>query len=272
MTVTPSHALTAMHDFGVDVRPYSENWWTFTTAGGFNPVGIAHHHTGGSAALLTPGSLSQKAMHRMLRAGRPDLDGPLCHFAPTFNGVGKRAIVYAIGWGNCNHAGLIARNVADLLKAGKYTGQAPGPDAVDGNSILYGFEYLHPGDRTSWPDELLDAGHRAAAALCEAHGWDGANGPGSNAEHRELTTRKPDRSWSGWGDGMRAAVARLLVSSDDDTTPPDPQGWVRPEKLQDAIRALRAQADVFEERNQPRKAEFLRAEARVLAKRFPRIL
>lgn len=267
--ISPDAAIEAMKDFGVDVRPYpfdSRPWYNFTTAGGWNPIGIIHHHTTGTRSLLTPGSDTQKAMLRLLRIGRSDLDGPLCHFAPTFNGAGKKSIVYAIGWDNVNHSGLMARNVYDALRAGAYTGERPGADAVDGNTVTYGIEYLHPGDATPWPDELLDAGHTAAAALCDAHGWDGSQRPGSNCEHREATSRKVDRSWSGWGDGMRAAVARAKPM----TQPSEPDGWLRPERVTDSIKLLRAQARAYEARGAVRKADVCREEARHLLAKFPR--
>ncbi len=264
-TISPAEAVEAIRDFGVEFRPFGDDWSRQTTAGGFDPVGVAHHHTAGSRAVLTPGSLSQKATLRLLRIGRSDLDGPLCHFAPTFVGNGKR-VVYGIGWGNTNHAGTIGRDVAAQLRRGRFTGDVRGPETIDGNALLYGLEYLHPGDGTGWPDELLDAGHRTAAALCQAHGWSPASWSGSQAEHRELTTRKIDRSWVKNGDGMRIAVQSLAAQEPADDLLDE---WTRPASVQQVIDALRTQAVAFQSGGRPRKARACRTEARHLVDLFP---
>lgn len=265
--ITPQEAVEAIKDWGVEFRPYGgPGWASHTTAGGWDPVGVAHHHTGGSGALLQAGwNASKEAMARLLRIGRSDLDGPLCALAPVFVGKGKR-VVLGIGWGNCNHAGLIDNDVARALRAGSFQGGGRGgAEQIDGNAILYGLEYMHPGTSAPWPDELLEAGHRTAAALCEAHGWARKNWAGSNAEHRELTTRKVDRSWQGWGDGMRKAIAELATQSTD----PAPDAWVRSPRIQDAISDLRVAAGFKAEDGRKRQAAFLRRQAAELAERFP---
>lgn len=261
-----------MRDWGVDFRPWGENWASRTTPGGWDPIGVAHHHTAGSGVLLHDGGTlgpSQRSMLQLLAIGR-DLDGngspdgPLCQLAPTFLGRGKKAAVFGIGWGNCNHAGYIDNDVARALRAGSFDGGGRGgAEQVDGNSILYGLEYLHPGDGTPWPDELLDAGHRTAAALCEAHGWDRRNWPGSNAEHRELTTRKIDRSWAKAGDGMRTAIRELSARSQE------PAPWVRNPPVQEAIEQLRKAAEYKKTVGRKHQAAALREFARDVAERFP---
>lgn len=267
MTARPEALVEAIKDWGVDFRPYpfsDRPWHAFTTTGGWDPQGIAHHHTAGSAALLDEGmNLSKRAILRLLRVGHSQLNGPLCAFAPTFMAKGKR-VVFGIGFGNTNHAGLIAANVASALRSGTYRGAAPGPDAVDGNELLYGLEYLHPGTAAPWPDELLDAGHRTACAISEAEGWSPEAWAGSQAEHRELTRRKVDRSWSGWGDGMRAEVARLAVLRHA-----EPDGWDRTPLIHEAIVLLRRQAREFDAHEQPRRARVCWNQARALAERFP---
>jgi hypothetical protein len=266
--ISAAAAAEALRDWGVDFRPWGAGWADRTTAGGWDPIGIAHHHTAGSGVLAhDSGKLgaSQRSMLDLLTRGRPDLDGPLCHLAPTFLGKGKKAAVFGIGWGNCNHAGFIDNDVARALRAGSFAGGGRGgPETVDGNSILYGLEYLHPGDGTPWPEELLEAGHRAAAALCEAHGWKPGNWAGSNAEHRELTTRKIDRSWSGAGDGMRKQIEALARG---DVREPAP--WVRTADVQAAIRSLVAAADDKARVGRKRQAAALRSYANDLRVRFP---
>lgn len=273
MTARPTDLVEAIQDWGVEFRPYpfsSQPWYDFTTPGGWDPQGVAHHHTGGPLALCQGSTLnsSKAAMLRLLRIGR-DLDGngtpdgPLCHFAPTFMGTGKR-VVYGIGFGNTNHAGMIAANVAAAIRTGTYRGAAPGPDAVDGNSILYGLEYLHPGTTALWPDELLDAGHRTAAAICEAEGWSPGAWAGSQAEHREITRRKVDRSWVGWGTGLRAAVADLAASK-----PTEPDGWERTPAVAESIQLLRTEGKRFHDLGFPRRARVCRTTARDLSEKFP---
>jgi len=261
-----AQTLDALRDWGVPVKAYQPDgtaWWRHTTAGGWAPIGVMHHHTAGSRKVLTDAT-SQAAMLRLLRVGtaaassrmaardtadeeiasavaehltagalachdaqdigggrRVGLPGPLCHLAPAMVPGTDQARVWLIGWGNTNHAGLGSARVADLIARGEYQGQAPGPDAVDGNTLLWGLEYLHPGDSTPWPDALLDVGHRAACALSEACGWSRPAWPGSQLEHREWTTRKIDRSWTG---DVRAAVHAIaegdtvaLTKDDADT-------------------------------------------------------
>lgn len=205
---SPQELVTAFRDWGVPVRAYEPDgrpWYAHTTAGGWNARGIVHHHTAGSGRLLTH-DLSRRAMLRILRNGYAGLPGPLCHFAPSMDGNG-RAVLWLVGWGNVNHAGLgDAVNYRQLLH-GSYRGRRPTGSTLDGNASLYGLEYMHPGDSTRWPDELLHVGHSAAAAICDAHGWKGQTGARSNLEHREWTPRKIDRSWHG---DVRQAVHELL--------------------------------------------------------------
>lgn len=259
----------AIKDFGVEFRPYRSDWAVQTTAGGWDPVGVAHHHTAGRGVLShgEGGKIgpSQESMLELLRVGRSDLDGPLCHFAPVYVGRGK-LVVYGIGMGNTNHAGYIGRDVAAALRRGMFDGSVRGSESVDGNSMLYGLEYLHPGDATPWPDELLEAGHRTAAAICDAHGWDRDHWAGSNAEHRELTARKVDRSWSGWGDKMRAAIHELAKQPVGD---PAPVGWVMTKDIEDALKILRRAADKKQASGRKRQSDALRQHIREIRAEFP---
>ena len=270
--VNAATLVEAIRDWGVDFRPYRPDWATQTTAGGWDPVGIGHHHTAGSGVLdHEPGGgigPRQRSMLELLRNGRSDLDGPLCHFAPLYVGRGK-LVVYGIGMGNTNHAGYIGARVAEQLRKGKFKGvdaSGRGREDVDGNSMLYGLEYLHPGDGTPWPDELLEAGHRTAAAICDAHGWKRDNWAGSNAEHRELTARKVDRSWPGWGDGMRAAITELAATGVGD---PAPSGWRRSPDIQLAIRTLVRAADKKLAYGRKAQHAALREHVRELREQFP---
>lgn len=205
MAVTPSQLVTALKDWGVTVKAYEpdgEPWYSHTTPGGWSPVGVMHHHTAGSAKLLTTAA-TQEQMLNLLRNGRTDVPGPLCHLAPAMIPGTSEVCAWLIGWGNVNHAGMGSSTTLSRVRVGEYAGQAPGSDDTDGNPFFWGFEYLHPGDSTPWPDALLEVGHRAACAICEAQGWSVPAWPGSNIEHREWTRRKIDRSWAG---DLRSAI------------------------------------------------------------------
>lgn len=268
MGVTPRQLEVAIKDWGVEFRPYpysDAHWASATTAGGWAPIGIMHHHTAGSAALLEPGwNPSKAAMLRLLRIGHDELDGPLCHFAPMFAGKGKR-VVYGIGWGNCNHAGEGRAEVARRVRNGSFSGGVTGADTVDGNPLFWGLEYMHPGTSAPWPDELLDSGHRVACAISEASGWSRKAWPGSQAEHKEWSGRKIDRSWSGAGDGMRRAIATLASGAQD----PEVDGWVRNAPVQDVIASLRKAAEFKEGVGRKHQAEALLEHARELRRQFP---
>lgn len=204
---TPQELVEAFRDWHVPVRAYEPDgrpWYSHTTSGGWNARGVLHHHTAGSGRLLTS-DLSRRAMLRILRNGYSGLPGPLCHFAPAMDGNG-RAVLWLVGWANVNHAGLGDPTNLAQLKAGNYRGRRPTQSTVDGNSSLYGLEYMHPGDATRWPDELLEVGHLAGAAINDAHGWEPVKGSRSHLDHREWTPRKIDRSWHG---DVRQAVLEL---------------------------------------------------------------
>ena len=266
---SPREVVVAIKDWGVDFRPYpfdDRAWGSFTTAGGWDPIGIMHHHTTGPMSLLADGmNRSKNATLRLLRVGRPDLGGPLCHFSPVFVGKGK-LVVYGIGAGNVNHAGMGRSSVADQVRRGRFNGNASGRDDVDGNVLFWGLEYMHPGlPNIPWPDELLEAGHRTAAAICEASGWSRNAWPGSNVEHREWTSRKPDRSWDGWGDGMRKAIKSLADSS----TTPEIDGWVRNKPIKEALHSLVEAAKFKDSVGRHHQAGVIRQHIHQLRKQFP---
>lgn len=242
----PSAVLEAIRDWGVEVAVYEPDgkaWHSWTTPGGWSPIGVMLHHTGGSAKVLTE-EASQAGMLRLLRVGRtavtrstPELPtaeaaaieehlaagftgcghdhpaalgaavpGPLCHFAPAMIPGKDAARLWAIGWGNVNHAGMGASSTLSRARVGEYAGQTPGADDTDGNPWWWGLEHLHPGTTSTWPDPLLEVGHRTACALCEVSGWSPPSWPGSCVEHKEWTRRKIDRSWTG---DLRDAIRRV---------------------------------------------------------------
>jgi hypothetical protein len=215
--VTPTSLVEALKDWGVDAVPWEPDgqpWHAHTTAGGWAPIGVLHHHTTGPAEVLTSTAWVTATL-KVLRDGRKNLVGPLCHLAPAMNPATGKARVWLIGWGNTNHAGMGCSDIDALVRRGVYTPRKPGPDDADGNPLYWGLEYVHPGGSTPWPDALLDAGHRAAAAICDAEGWHRDSWGGSQIEHRQRTARKPDRSWTG---SVQDAVHALALGITPTTT------------------------------------------------------
>lgn len=183
--LTPAQLLAAYKRWGVDVVQVTRGGVSWrdhhrpASTGGWGDMhGCLLHHTGPFATV--------KGMLAMLWEGRSDLPGPLCNEA-----TGPDGRVYLIGWGRANHAGLGAANVRDALLH-DVAPPAPGPDAIDGNAILYGNEVIHPGSGP-YPHEQIEAAVRVTAAKIEAHGWKAA----SAIQHKGWTRRKVDMSWHG---------------------------------------------------------------------------
>lgn len=138
--------------------------------------GVLLHHTGDDAP--------DDADVRVLTSGRPDLVGPLCHWAMRDDGV-----AVLIGWGRANHAGKGAANVLAAVTAEGYDRYPPkpGPDTIDGNAHFYGQETCYSGGTTPTAAAYA-ATVRIFAAVCHWHGWSARSCIG----HKEWTGRKVD--------------------------------------------------------------------------------
>jgi hypothetical protein len=137
-------------------------------------AGIVCHHTAGPAAGGDYPSL------RVVRDGRPGLDGPLSQY-----GLGRSGTIYVIAAGRCWH-------------------NAPSTSPHHDNSSSIGIEAENNG-RQSWPVAQLLAYRRLSAELCREYGL-----PASRVKaHREVNTGKPDPHSIDM-DGFRADVAQLL--------------------------------------------------------------
>jgi N-acetylmuramoyl-L-alanine amidase len=135
--------------------------------------------------------------------GRSDLPGPLCAGV-----VRKDGTVHLVGNGRANHAGSGSAAVFDAVVSEAAMLPRPGPDAIDGNARLYGWEAVNRGDGTDpWPEAQLDAIARVQAALCEHHSWSARSVIG----HQEWTTRKIDPRGFTMA-SMRARVAAHLAA------------------------------------------------------------
>lgn len=220
-TITARQYEEALRDWLGDRVVFRDGWETLTSNGGFDAHGVLHHWTAMSGIHVPAGS-----QERLLAVGRSDLPGPLCHMSPRRSGI---VAVIAGPHANANHAGAGDPAVWARVLAGTFNGTpAPRVDTVDGNERLYGFEYqFHPADG-HMPDEQVEAGILAAAALAEAHGWSPADAAGSNLDHYEWTARKTDRQLDGLADRTRKGVREALVAgrpgSHPNTPAPTPAG------------------------------------------------
>jgi N-acetyl-anhydromuramyl-L-alanine amidase AmpD len=100
------------------------------------PKVVVAHHT------ATRATTSDAAVVRLLRVGRTDLPGPLCHV-----GLSRDGTAHLIAAGRANHAG---------------TG---GWQGVIGNANAFGIEAFNNGAGEPWPQVQLDAYDRVCSAV-----------------------------------------------------------------------------------------------------------
>lgn len=187
---------------GGDRVEFFPDWRTANSAGGFNARGVMHHWTAMGRGVPVDAQLM------LLQDGRPGLDGPLCHLSPARNG---KLWVVAGPRANANHAGKGSYGVYRKILRGRFDGNTkPRVDSIDGNSRLYGFEYMFHPDDGVMPDEQVEAGNLASAALAQAHGWAPDEAAGSNLDHYEWTRRKWDREVQNLANRTRAGVRTAL--------------------------------------------------------------
>jgi len=176
---------------GVNVVP--TEGWEKRGRPGFAPVGVMVHHTAGPKKGDAP-------LLELVKNGRPDLSGPLCHIYLSRSGT-----AYVIGANRANHAGMGAKEVLDLVRSDQeVTGNARDhkyKDSIGGNQYFYGIEVENSGTNGDpYPSAQIDALVRICAALCQAHAWS----PRRIVHHRQWTARKIDMSYRGDLPGMVA--------------------------------------------------------------------
>lgn len=175
----------AVRRSGLEVVPLP-GWQTRerpASSGGFAPVGVEIHHTGGE-------SDAREYVEWMAYTGRTDLPAPLCQLA-----LSRLGVVYVVAAGRANHAG-VTRARGDWLRAG------------DGNAQLLGIEALNTGTER-WSATQYGAYVRLCAALCHHYGWPAAH---VVAHYETSTTGKwdPGDPGSGHGpDGRSLDMARF---------------------------------------------------------------
>ncbi|WP_405930312.1 N-acetylmuramoyl-L-alanine amidase [Streptomyces sp. NBC_00827] len=207
MATPPSASTFAslLRDEGVTVVEVGD-WETRNrnSKGPWGPVhGVMIHHT------VTKGT---SATVRLCRDGRSDLPGPLCHGV-----IGKDGVVYLVGYGRANHAGLGDGDVLTAVIAEKSPPTDNEAD-TDGNRYFYGFECENLGDGADpWPAAQLLAIERVSAAICRHHGW----GERSVIGHLEWQPGKIDPRGFTMA-SMRERIAKRLGIAPSPVTLPKP--------------------------------------------------
>lgn len=205
---TPKQYVHALKAEGCRVTAHA-GWTEVNRPGPWNPRGVIVHHTGPWSTVA--GMLS------LLRKGRSDLPGPLCHAGGRPSGV-----IDLVGWHDTNHAGKGCAKVLDAVIADR-PAPHPGRDKVDGNASFYGLELIHSGNsKAPWPERQVEAAVRYCAAICRLHDWT-AN---SVIYHKGWTRRKIDPNGFPNIETFRHRVAERLAHKpgwspgDDKRTPP----------------------------------------------------
>lgn len=126
---------------GLDV--FETEGWATKGKDVMNPKVLVAHHT------ATGPNWSDLALDRLLRVGRTDLPGPLCHIHLTRTGQCR-----LIAAGMANHAGK-----------GSWKGYT-------GNAIAVGIEAANDGLGEYWPQAQITAYDRASAAILKHIGRD----------------------------------------------------------------------------------------------------
>lgn len=173
--------------------------------GDFAPVGVLNHHTAGGSSGDAP-SLA------VLKRGRSDVPGPLCHVL-----VGRSGTCYVVANGRANHAG---RGSSKVLRETR-TNVAPSGtaasrnlvDDADGNTWYVGIEI----ENTGTGHEAYSAAQLRAVVVANAAILRALDAPRAErvVGHLEWTRRKVDpRGFS--MKSLRADVERQLSGTEED--------------------------------------------------------
>ena len=204
-----------MQKFAVNAK-YLSGWASrgrpASTAGGaFRPIGVMIHHTGSS-------NQTSAYVDWLFKTGRPaeGIPAPLAQAMPMDDG---RFILGAAG--KANHAGIGSQAI--LTKVGNETisvskEETPGASTVNGNPFFYGFECAFSGSNPM-SKKQYEAAVRAAAAICDFHGWTARSIIG----HGEWTKAKWDPGKTDMAK-FRRDVAAVLAGEKPKPDPlkPDP--------------------------------------------------
>lgn len=175
--LSATRLVRALRDEGcrvVEVRDWRDH--NRNHRGPWGPInGVMIHHTvsRGTAATVD-----------LCYDGYSSLPGPLCHGV-----IGKDGVVYLVGNGRANHAGLGDDNVLSAVIREDLPLPATNERNTDGNTRFYGFECENLGDGDDpWPHVQVEAIVRASAAILREYGW----GAPSVIGHSEWSYTKID--------------------------------------------------------------------------------
>ena len=144
-------------------------------------LGIVAHDT------VTPKSTPDGSVAKLLRDGRPDLNGPLAQL-----GLDRQGRYWLIADGKCNHNGY----------------------GMWGNQSI-GIEAFNDGKGEPWPTVQLDNWQRGCAAILHHLGLN----EGHVLAHRETDPRRKVDPVGVDMDAFRRRVHTLLTPQEDDLTP-----------------------------------------------------
>jgi hypothetical protein len=154
--MTPTQLISQLKKWGVKYKEYGD-WETHNrnSKGPWGPVnGFMWHHTGSDS----------DDQRMLLRKGYSSLPGPLCHF-----GIAQDGIVWLIGWGRANHAGL---GDDDVLNAVINETDPPVDNEAntDFNRHFYGAEIWYSGNHLMTTAQY-DSAILLSCAINDFHGW-----------------------------------------------------------------------------------------------------
>lgn len=178
--MTPDQLISQLKKWNAPFKEYKD-WRTHNRnhKGPWGPVnGFMWHHTGSD-------NLDQR---ELLRNGYEGLPGPLCHF-----GVAQDGIVWLIGWGRANHAGLGDDDVLDAVIAEKPV-PVDNEANTDGNRRFYGAEFWYSGSHPMTAAQYT-SGIKLSCAILDFHKWN----ENSVIGHGEWQPGK-------WDPGMKAGT------------------------------------------------------------------
>ena len=168
-------------------------WETRGRRGSFDPHGVLCHHTAGKGN-------GYRDAESMAKAGRPDLNPPLCQLA-----LDRQGVWYVCAAGRANHAGR-CRPVGGLKP---YPGRSYG----DGNAQMIGVEAQNDGSEP-WPPVQYASYVRGVAAITEHYRWHAPLG------HKETSLEgKPDPSFDMNQFRRDVKSGAFTQSEEDDMTP-----------------------------------------------------
>lgn len=157
--MTPDQQIALFKKWGIPFKEYKD--WRNNNRnhkGLWGPVnGLMVHHTGSDAP----------DQRELLYSGHSTLPGPLSQW-----GLSQDGVLWGIGNGRCNHAGLGDPDVLKAVTSENYGDNPPTDNEalVDGNARFYGVEIWYNGNHTMTTAQR-NTMYNLGAAVCDFHDW-----------------------------------------------------------------------------------------------------